>query len=170
MSLFLWNILFTAFISLSFSIHFSISSSFHFSFPAPYLVLHFSSAISLCYLLMFSSIIRLLCSCTSLASAFPLPFLSTCPLINSSSKSDNHPLILLALAWSDPWSDIVCRRFKPPIWLIFFPTLPPLLLLTTFFWHYSPSEIEDRHKNKPMKESYIFMFRKLKNSITCFFL
>ena len=33
---------------------------------------------------------------------------------------------------------------------IFFPT-PPLL---TFFWHYHPNEIQEKHKNKLMRVSY----------------
>ena len=37
------------------------------------------------------------------------------------------------------------------------------------FWQYCPNEIQGKHRNKLMRESYLFMFRRLQNNVTCFF-
>ena len=36
-----------------------------------------------------------------------------------------------------------------------------------YFWWYCGSEIWDKHKNKLIRESYWFMFKRLQNNITC---
>ena len=69
----------------------------------------------------------------------------------------------------------VCRKFdpfyrQPPIW-----SFPPWCIFTnspiftTFFWQYRPNDIRGKHRNKNMRESYFFMFRRLQNNVTLFF-
>ena len=48
-----------------------------------------------------------------------------------------------------------------------FPNTP---LLARLFWQYGSVKILDKHKNKLMWQSYIFIFRRLKNNVTCLFL
>ena len=54
-------------------------------------------------------------------------------------------------------------------------TIPPLYpffqspLLKTFLKEYRPNEIQDKHKNKSMRESCFFMFRRLQINFTRFF-
>ena len=73
--------------------------------------------------------------------------------------------------------NIVCRRFEPlfyrqppvgPSPLFIFFLNPPLL--EELFRQYRPNEITDKHKNKLMWQRYIFIFRRLKTNVTCFFL
>ena len=45
---------------------------------------------------------------------------------------------------------------------------PPLFHKT--FPKITPNEIPDKHKNKLMWQSYFFIFRRLKNNVTCFFM
>ena len=76
---------------------------------------------------------------------------------------------------------ILCRRFElpsvenlpvwpspPPSFLSFF--LKAQLLTTLFFWHDRPYEIPDKQKNKLMWQSHFFIFRRLKNDVTCVFI
>ena len=67
-------------------------------------------------------------------------------------------------------SFIVCRTFEPymaiPPFYLF--SEPPLL--ARLFQQYCPNEILDKHKNKLMWQSYCFIFRRLKNNVTCFFI
>ena len=53
--------------------------------------------------------------------------------------------------------------YGPPLFILF-----PNPRFLTFFNTIAPNEIQDKQKDKLMKESY-FMFRKLQNRITCFF-
>ena len=66
-----------------------------------------------------------------------------------------------------------CARVPPPPHLLYFMPLlfhfskPPLL--AGLFWKVKyPSEIsaEDKCKNKLIRQSYIFIFKRLKNSVT----
>ena len=60
---------------------------------------------------------------------------------------------------------------NPSIWpspfFIYFPNSP---LLARLFRQYRPNEIQDKNKNKLIWESYVFIFRRLKNNIKCFFI
>ena len=60
---------------------------------------------------------------------------------------------------------------KPPIYRQPFTIYPCFLLffwILQFFLSHRPNEIWDKQRNKSIKESYFFMFRRLQN-ITCFF-
>ena len=68
---------------------------------------------------------------------------------------------------------IVCRRFEPTytaIYLFIFFSEPPPPRLLPLFWNYLLNEIPDKHKNQFMWQSYFFMFRKLQNKVSCFFI
>ena len=41
--------------------------------------------------------------------------------------------------------------------------------LARLFRQYRPIEILDKHKNKLIWQSYFFIFRRLKNNVTCYF-
>ena len=53
-----------------------------------------------------------------------------------------------------------------PTFCLFFPSPP---LLATLFLQYRPNEISGKHSNKLIAQSYFFIFRGLKNNVTCFF-
>ena len=64
----------------------------------------------------------------------------------------------------------------PKAWTSLFyrqPPFPPFSespsLLARLFWQCRPTEIPDKHKNKLMWKGYFFIFKRLKNNITCFF-
>ena len=61
-----------------------------------------------------------------------------------------------------------CMAIPPPSFLSFF--LKAQLLTTLFFWHDRPYEIPDKQKNKLMWQSHFFIFRRLKNDVTCVFI
>ena len=66
------------------------------------------------------------------------------------------------------------RGFEPPSIGTPYMTIPSLNLFSqspTFdiFRRYRPSEIQDKHKNRPIKESCFFRFWGLKNDIPCIF-
>ena len=42
-------------------------------------------------------------------------------------------------------------------------------ILPIIFWQDRPNEIRDKNKDKRIKESHFFMFRRLQNNILCFF-
>ena len=50
---------------------------------------------------------------------------------------------------------------------IFFPKPP---FFARLFQQYCPNEIRDRHKSKLTWQSYLFIFKRLKNNVTCFFI
>ena len=44
---------------------------------------------------------------------------------------------------------------------------PASAIFDNTFLTIPPNEIRDKHKNKTMRESYFFIFRRLKNNVTC---
>ena len=75
------------------------------------------------------------------------------------------------------WMDIMCRRLNlpsienplyghPTFYLFFFE--PPAS--DKLLWQYCLNEICDKHKNKLIWQNYFFIFRRLKNHVTCFFI
>ena len=69
---------------------------------------------------------------------------------------------------------IVSRKYKTRLY-----TIPPLYsqpfspfclfgacVFGNIFWQDSPNEIQDKYKNKPMRQNYFFMFKRLQNKIT----
>ena len=53
----------------------------------------------------------------------------------------------------------VYRQPPTPIW----PSLPNPPLLASLLWQCCPNEIQDKHKNKLMWQTYLFIFRRQKN-------
>ena len=69
---------------------------------------------------------------------------------------------------------IACRRFKSPFYRQspYMATPFFIFFLKPHFWHFfddiAPNEIQDKDKNKLMRENYFFMFRRFQNDVTCF--